>query len=75
MKNEIHFENVKVNEVLEQLRRWYDYELDMQDKTKLDEEISIHILSSNVTEVIKVISVITDTEVVQNAKRISFIEK
>jgi transmembrane sensor len=75
MQNEIHFENSKVSEVVAQLERWYDYRFTFKAPDALKQTISVHIKSANVEEVIRVISVVTDSRVVRNGKQIEFSPK
>ena len=75
MQNEIYLNDSKVKEVVAQLERWYDYQFMFQDPELLDQEISVHIRGANVNEVIRVISVVTNTKVVRNANQIEFLSK
>lgn len=75
MQNEIHFEHATVREVVAQLERWYDYKFEFQDPKAPEQEISIHIYSANVNEVIQVISLVTSTNAVRNGRQIKFMKK
>lgn len=75
MHNEIHFKEARVGEVIEQLKRWYDYQFEFQDQNVLNEKISVHIQSVNVNEVIEVISLVTETEVIRDGHYIKFLKK
>ncbi len=72
MQNEVHFVNSKVSEVVTQLERWYDYQFSFRDPKALDQIISVHIRGANVEEVIRVISVVTSTNVNRNGRLIEF---
>ncbi len=75
MKNEIYLNNVKTREVVDQLRRWYDYDIEFQNSQKLGKVISIHMYATNIDEVFQVISMVTKTTVITEGKKVIFKEK
>ena len=75
MKNEIRFDNATVAEVLAQLQRWYNYEFVIQDSLILKEHLTVHILETNVEDVLEVISLLTNTKIEKESNRIRIIPK
>ncbi len=75
MHNEIHFNNVSLRIVLAQLERWYDFKFVVPDTLLLKHRITVHIRRSNVDEVIKLISIITNTKIVREGKKIQILSK
>jgi ferric-dicitrate binding protein FerR (iron transport regulator) len=75
MQNEIFFENAEVKEVVAQLERWYDLKYEFEDEQALEEELTVHIRWANIDEVNRVISLVTDTNIVRDGKLIRFIKK
>ena len=54
MNNEIRFQQASVAEVLSQLKRWYDYEFIVEDETRLNEQVTVHIVKTNVPDVLQI---------------------
>ena len=75
MKNEIKFDNASVEEVLAQLQRWYDYEFVIQDSSILKDRLAVHILQTNVDDVLQVISLLTNTKIKKESNRIRLVPK
>ena len=63
MHNEIHFREATVQEVLSQLKRWYDFDIRIEDSSILNERVSVHLLRTNVDDVLGIIAVITNTQI------------
>jgi len=75
MKNTIKFNDATVEEVLAQLQRWYNYEFVIQDSTILEERLTVHILPTNVDDVLEVISLLTNTKIEKDSNRIQLNRK
>jgi ferric-dicitrate binding protein FerR (iron transport regulator) len=75
MKNEIKFNNATVEEVLAQLQRWYNYDFVVQDSSIFKERLTVHILPTNVNDVLEVISLLTNTKIENESNRILLIRK
>jgi len=75
MRNEIRFQQASVAEVLSQLRRWYDYEFIVEDETKLNEQVTVQIVKTNVPDVLQIIARITDTNIKQEGDKVYFMNK
>jgi ferric-dicitrate binding protein FerR (iron transport regulator) len=75
INNEIHFENASLQEIIAQLQRWYNYEFLIKDTLLEKQRMTVHIEKSNVPEVIELIGMITDTEIIQEGKKIQLIKK
>ncbi len=74
MKNEIYFRNTKIAEIFNQLVRWYDYEIEISDEAILQQHMTIHIMKSNITEVLDLIATLTNTKVQKDGKKIKFFQ-
>jgi len=75
MNNEIHFENATVREVLAQLEQWYNFTFELSDTSILDQLLTVHIQRTTVNDVFQLISIVTETDVIRDGKRIKFIKK
>lgn len=73
MKNTIKFSNATVEEVVAQLQRWYKYEFVIQDSTILNDRLTVHIMPTNVNDVLEVISLLTNTKIEKDSNRILLI--
>lgn len=73
MHNVIDFRDVKVSEVFAQLERWYNYEITIDDKSYLEQHMTININPYNVDDVFELISMLTKTELKREGKRIQFV--
>ncbi len=75
MDNEIKFDNASVEEVLAQLHRWYDYEFIVKDSSVLKDRVTVQILNTNVNDVLQIISVLTNTKIIRESKKIQLVPK
>lgn len=75
MHNEIHFHDATVKEVLSQLKRWYDFNIQIDDHAMLEERVNVHLLRTNVDDVLDIIAEITDTRVERNSNIIKITSK
>jgi ferric-dicitrate binding protein FerR (iron transport regulator) len=75
MHNEIHFHNATVKEVLSQLKRWYDFNIQIDDHAMLEERVNVHLLRTNVDDVLDIIAEITNTRVERNSNIIKITSK
>jgi ferric-dicitrate binding protein FerR (iron transport regulator) len=75
MHNEIHFKDASVNEVLAQLKRWYDFTFDIEDPAILEHRITVHIRMTNIEDVLELISILTDCKISKDGKAIKMTAK
>jgi len=75
MKNEIKFDNASIEEVVAQLQRWYNYEFVIQDSSILKDRLTVHILPTNVKDVLEVISLLTNTKIEKESNCIRLVPK
>ncbi len=75
MQNEILLDSASVSQVFEQLRRWYDYDFVVADSSILQQKVTVHILNTNVNDVLQIMGRLTGTHVEREGNEIRFIEK
>ncbi len=75
INNEIRFHKASVAEVLSQLKRWYGYDFVLEDQSILDEQITVHIVKTNVPDVLQIIARIIDTEIKQEGDTVYFMNE
>jgi transmembrane sensor len=75
LKNEIRLENVRLREVLSQLTRWYNFQFNVDDPNLYDLKMTVHIRKTNVDDVLKLISLITHTEIKRDNLAIHLLRK
>ena len=66
MNHEMHFKNATVKEILRQLERWYKLEFQVKDPSLLNTRLSVHLKKTNVDDVLKIISALTDTRITKH---------
>jgi len=75
MNNEIDFQDASVKEVLAQLERWYEFQFDIIDNSLLEQRITVHIRKTNITDVLELISILTDTNITKEGRMIKIRSK
>lgn len=75
MNNEIRFDSASVSQVFEQLQRWYDYDFVVADSSILRQKVTVHILNTNVNDVLQIMGRLTGARVEREGNEIRFIEK
>jgi ferric-dicitrate binding protein FerR (iron transport regulator) len=73
MKGEMSFDDVPFSEILAQVERWYDIQISLTDSTILNERLSVSIDKNSLTEVLEVLSTLTDSEYKIDDKAVSLI--
>ena len=73
MNNEIRFQNVPIRVILNQLERWYNFDIHMLDENLLNRRMTIHIKQSNINATLELISVLTETKVERDGNTIRFV--
>jgi ferric-dicitrate binding protein FerR (iron transport regulator) len=75
MNNELNFKGATLCEVLSQLERWYDYKFVVDDSLLYESHLTYHIKKTNIESFLQSISIITNTKVVKDGKKIKLIKK
>ncbi|MGB5849263.1 MAG: FecR domain-containing protein [Ignavibacteriaceae bacterium] len=73
MRGEMSFDDVALFEILAQLERWYDIQFSLRDSTIINERLSVSINKSSLSQVLEVLSTLTDTEYKIDGKVVSLI--
>ncbi len=72
MHNEIYFNNASMKEIVTQLERWYDLKFEMPKEILERKDLAVHINDTNINDILEMLSVITNTKVVRDGKRVNF---
>lgn len=75
MNKEFYFQNVKLNNILSQLERWYDVKFDLQNQSIGNEHLTVHIEPKPIGNILELISVITNLDYQINGNRIRLFTK
>ncbi|MDZ7723215.1 MAG: FecR domain-containing protein [candidate division KSB1 bacterium] len=75
MQNEIRFESASIGQVFEQLQRWYEYNFVISDSSILQQKVTVHILNTNVEDVLQIMGRLTGSCIEREGNQIRFIEK
>ena len=73
MIGEMSFDDVPFSEILAQVERWYDIQFSLKDSTIINERLSVSINKNSLSEVLEVLSTLTDTEYKIDEKVVSLI--
>lgn len=73
MYNEIRFDSASMKEIIEQLTRWYNIEFDVPEEILAKTDLAVSINNSSISSILKMLAMITDTKVVRNGNKVSFI--
>ncbi len=74
MNNEMVFKDARLEVILSQLERWYDFHFTVHDESVLNKKLTIHLKQTNVNDVIELISVLTNTRVIRKGKEIKLVK-
>ncbi len=72
MQNDMNFENASVAQIFDQLHRWYGFEFQYDDQSLLQERLSVHVEQSNVDDVLKLIAILTDSQIERKDIKVNF---
>jgi ferric-dicitrate binding protein FerR (iron transport regulator) len=75
MKGEMSFDDNRFSEILSQVERWYDIKFSLRDSTIINERLSVTIHKNSLSDVLEVLSTLTDTEYLINDKVITLIPR
>lgn len=75
INREMSFHSTPLGEVLDQLRRWYDVEFSLPDKSFKSERITIFIENKPIENILELISVIMNFEYERSGDKITFVSK
>jgi ferric-dicitrate binding protein FerR (iron transport regulator) len=74
MNNEIHFQDASLREILSQMERWYDLKFEVDDELLEKKNLTVHLTSTNLNELLELISKMTNTRIERHGKIIKFIK-
>jgi len=69
---EIVFNDTPLYEILDQLERWYDLRFILSDTAIASDHLTVHIQNKPVTDILELISVLTDLKYEKNGNEIQF---
>ena len=69
---EVYFKNVPLQEVLDQLERWYDAEIQLSDESYALNQVTIFIEKKPIEEILDVIALMNNLQYKQDGKKIIF---
>ena len=72
MKREKYFKNVSLQEIFNQLERWYDLEIKIEKNHLLNNRLDIEIKQNAVPEIFEIISLLIDCKYKVNSDKITF---
>ena len=75
MQNEIRFESASIGQVLEQLQRWYEYDFVISDSSILQQKVTVHILNTNVNDVLQIMGRLTGNRIEREGNQVRFIDE
>lgn len=75
LQQEMLFQSVPLQEVLDQLERWYDLEFTLTDTSHADNRITVFIDRKPVDEILDMLSLVNDFEYDREGNRVTFTPK
>ena len=75
MKREFYFQNTPVQEVLNQLERWYNVKVEIADSAMLKDNVTVFIENKPLAENLDLISVVMNVQYVQRGDTIRFVPR
>jgi ferric-dicitrate binding protein FerR (iron transport regulator) len=75
MRREVHFRSTPLQEVLDQLERWYDLEISLSDESYTSNRVTIFIEDKPIAEILDLIALMNDFRYEQQGKKITFSPK
>jgi ferric-dicitrate binding protein FerR (iron transport regulator) len=75
MRREVYFRSTPLQEVLDQLERWYDLEISLSDESYTSNRVTIFIEDKPIAEILDLIALMNDFRYEQQGKKITFSPK
>lgn len=72
MNRELHFQGTPFDEILDQLKRWYDVEFDLPSKSYLDTKVSVYIEDKPIEDIVNMISLMMNFKYEMQGNKILF---
>jgi ferric-dicitrate binding protein FerR (iron transport regulator) len=71
----INFRNAPLREVLDQLERWYDIQIELDDQSSASNRVALHVDNKSLQDILEVIALMNNLQYQQNGRKILFTKR